>query len=290
MTWTLELARRLAPNTHGKVTRCARLTLIPLTAALLAGCPDTRPIARSYPAPAAETLFQAVRARQEKVQSANLETRATSWLDGKRIRATVLMLVDRPGRLRFEAEVSLKGTVASLASDGRVFTLVDMEKNLVRTGPACPSNVASLVRIPLAPHEVAAVLLGDVALGPRARPAGVSWDPKMGAEVLDVAQFEGDQAPRLQLRLQRSAAGFRIVGVDGHDKRGTWRVRYEDFRSAGGVEHPARIKFAEPGRDFDDGVEIDVRDRRTNPPLPEGAFVIAPPEGFQIEQVGCGPA
>ena len=90
--------------------------------------------------------------------------RATSWLGGERVRATVNMLVERDGHLRFEAEVSLQGTVATLATDGATFALLDARKNELSRGPACPANVASLIRIPLAPADVAAVLLGDARL------------------------------------------------------------------------------------------------------------------------------
>ena len=36
---------------------------------------------------------------QQAVRAVDLDTRTTSWLGGERTRATVLMLVDRPGRL-----------------------------------------------------------------------------------------------------------------------------------------------------------------------------------------------
>jgi hypothetical protein len=63
-----------------------------------------------------------------------------------------------------------------------------VQKNEFSRGPACPANVASLVRIPLGPAEVAAVLLGD------ARPPGaidpataqIVWDDRRGADVLVV--------------------------------------------------------------------------------------------------------
>src|SRR5438552_11954045 len=122
-----------------------------------AGCGPHGPVARAYPPPSPETLAAALAARQRAITSMNARVRATSWLGGDRIRATVLMLVERSGRLRLEAEVSLQGTVAVLASDGQRFALLDMRKNELRRGPACPANIASLIRIPLSPAEVAAI-------------------------------------------------------------------------------------------------------------------------------------
>ena len=106
----------------------------------------------------------ALAARQQAVAGMSARVRATSWLGGERVRATVNMLVERDGHLRFEAEVSLQGTVATLATDGATFALLDARKNELSRGPACPANVASLIRIPLAPAEVAAILLGDARL------------------------------------------------------------------------------------------------------------------------------
>ena len=137
------------------------------------------PVARPYPAPTPEALTAALAARQQAVAGMSARVRATSWLGGERVRATVNMLVERDGHLRFEAEVSLQGTVATLATDGATFALLDARKNELSRGPACPANVASLIRIPLAPADVAAILLGDARLpeaadanGPPARRMG----------------------------------------------------------------------------------------------------------------------
>src|SRR5687768_3430710 len=116
---------------------------------------------RAYEAPERAELLSALSARRDAVTSLNIQTRTTSWMGGDRVAATVLMLVERSGRLRFEAEVSLKGTVAALATDGESFQLLDLERQAFHVGPACPQNVARLVRIPLAPQEIAPILLGD---------------------------------------------------------------------------------------------------------------------------------
>ena len=113
------------------------------------GCVHAPPVARPYPAPTPEALTAALAARQQAVAGMSARVRATSWLGGERVRATVNMLVERDGHLRFEAEVSLQGTVATLATDGATFALLDARKNELSRGPACPANVASLIRIPL---------------------------------------------------------------------------------------------------------------------------------------------
>ena len=82
----------------------------------LAGCPGhvrhVR-IERPYPPPTAASLRELVRTRQEQVRTLNGRVRATSWMGGDRVKATVLVLAERPGRLRLEAEVTLPATTVS---------------------------------------------------------------------------------------------------------------------------------------------------------------------------------
>ena len=260
-----------------------------LSVAIVAGCAGTPQIVRSYPTPSADELLQAVRARQAAVRGMNVETRDTSWLGGERVRGTVQMLVERSGRLRFEAEVSLQGTVAALTVDGGNFAFIDHQKHLFRKGPACPSNVAAMIRIPLAPTEVAAILLGDIPLPMDGKTAEVEWDKGRGADVLTL---ESQAGVCLRLGLRRpnaQVAVWDVIFVEGVEARGRWQVVYEDFERVSGVALPRLVRFAEPGKSFDDGVEIKIRERALNPSFPEGAFALEPPPGYQVELAACGP-
>ena len=252
------------------------LALCALTAAC---CAHAQPVVRPYPAPTADVLLAALSAQQAAVRGMNARVRATSWLGGERVRATVNMLVERDGHLRLEAEISLQGTVATLATDGTTFTLYDAHKNEVSRGPACPANVASLVRIPLAPADVAAVLLGDARPPPPVDPATatVVWDARRGADVLALPVRDG---------------GGTLVAVDRVGGAGTplWRTAYEDHETVGGARVPGTIRFAEQAASFDDGVEIKFKDRTLNAAPPTGAFTLAPPAGATVIEVGCGPA
>jgi hypothetical protein len=271
----------------------ARKGLLLLTlGALGAGCGSTKLLTRSYPPPAAEALLAVVRARQAAVSAMNVEARATSWLGGERVRGTVQMLVGRQGQLRFEAEVALQGTVALLAVDGAGFTFVDNQKQIFRKGPACPANVATMIRIPLLPAEVAAILLGDMPLPAASTGAEVEWDGTRGADVL---VLPGPQGTRLWLGLRRpnpAAPAWDVIYLEGQAVGGRpadrWRVAYDEFERAGPVALPRRVRFAEPGKGWDDGVEIKIRERVLNPTFPDGAFTLAVPEGYTVEQAACG--
>jgi hypothetical protein len=244
-------------------------------------------VQRPYAAPTADELAGLLDARAAAVRGMNARARATSWLGGERVRATVLMLVERDGHLRFEAEVSLQGTVAALATDGRAFQLLDMQKNELSQGPACPANVASLVRIPLAPAEIAAILLGDARRPPDATVGrDVAWDAARGADVLELTT----PASTLRVFFARKNATVDLVGAEalGGGKR-LWRTSYGDFEAAGGVQLPRTILFAEGDGSYDDGVEIKFKDRTINAAPAEGSFVLTPPPGVPVKDVGCGP-
>jgi outer membrane lipoprotein-sorting protein len=255
----------------------------------LAGCPQSHPVTRPYPPPAPDALVAALRARQAAVPGMNARVRATSWLSGERVRATVNMLVERDGRLRFEAEVSLQGTVATLATDAGSFALLDARKNELSRGPACPANVASLIRIPLAPEEVAAILLGDARMPEGAAAAAtVDWDANAGTDVLALPDGAGGA---LQVLFRGTGADRRLVGANrvGAGGARVWRTAYEDLTRTGEEWLPGTIRFAEGNGSFDDGVEIRFRDRTIGATPPAGAFTLAPPPGVAVREVGCGP-
>jgi Domain of unknown function (DUF4292) len=256
------------------------------TALLAAGCPRTPPVQRPYPAPTAEDLLRVLSARQVAVRAMNARARATSWLGGERVRATVLMLVTRDGHLRLEAEVSLQGTVATLATDGERFALLDAQKNELSRGPACPANVASLVRIPLAPADVAAVLLGDVHVPASSAPATtVAWDATRGADVVELPTPGG----ALRVFFARHGADVDLVGAEALSAgQRMWQTSYEDFEPVGGTRLPTVIRFVQGTHSFDDGVEIRFKDRTLNVTPPAEAFTLTAPPGVSAKEVGCG--
>jgi outer membrane lipoprotein-sorting protein len=288
--WTLPTpSPREAGRGSGRGVRGVALTIVAAIAA--ACCAHAQPVARPYPAPAAEALIAALAAQQAAVRGMNARVRATSWLGGERVRATVNMLVERDGHLRFEAEISLQGTVAVLATDGTRFALYDTHKNEFSRGPACPANVASMVRIPLAPAEVAAVLLGDARPPAPIDPATakIDWDAKRGADVLAVPAPAGGTQ---QFLFRGDGAARTLVAVVSVAANGApqWQTAYEDHETVGGVRVPGTIRFAEQAGNFDDGVEIKFKDRTINAAPPADAFKLTPPPGATVVDVGCGAA
>jgi hypothetical protein len=188
--------------------------------------------------------------------------------------------------------VSLKGMVAALATDGVRYDFVDVDRQRVEHGPACPYNVATLVQIPLLPTEIAGVLLGDAPVGEGAVALDVGWDESLGADVLHLREAVQGESRELWVFMKRieSARTYAIVRLEGttSGKRERFSVGYEDFKQSDGFLLPDRIRFAEPGRSFDDGVDIEIKSRVLNPNFTDRAFTLETPAGFTVEEVGCG--
>jgi Domain of unknown function (DUF4292) len=263
-------------------------SLAAIALSIVACCVHAPPVARPYAAPTADELAALLAARATNVRSLNARARATSWLGGERVRATVLMLVERDGHLRLEAEVSLQGTVATLATDGERFAFLDARKNELSRGPACPANVASLVRIPLAPADVAAILLGDARRPPEATVTPtVAWDATRGADVLELVAA----AETLHVFFARHGSAVDVAGAEAIIAgRRAWQTSYEDFEATGatGARLPTTLRFAEGTASYDDGVEIKLKDRELGATPPADAFTLTPSAGVTVKDVGCG--
>jgi len=278
---------------------------------LLASCAHGAVAKRPYPAPDPAALLGAIKTRQAAIRGADLETRTTSWLGGDRTRASVYMLVDRQGRLRFEAEAALSGPVATLVANPQTFSLLDLREQRFEHGPACPENIARLIPVALHPQEIAAILLGDVPLAEGARVVGLGWNKALGADVLEIdnpgAQSAltrhlwvslqhqgpaGGQGPAGAANAGGGPGAWQIVALEaGGSAERRWQVRFSEHEAAEGVPYrlPTEIQIAEPGQSFDDGVEIQIRERTLNPTFRPTAFDLVAPQGFQVQTVACCP-
>jgi hypothetical protein len=110
----------------------APLALVALAAVGAACCTPAFVAQRPHAAPDPQVLMGELKQRQQVVRGVDLETRAESWLGGQRTKATVLMLVERGGRLRFEAEVALQGAVATLVTDAGNFAFLDLQERVYK--------------------------------------------------------------------------------------------------------------------------------------------------------------
>ena len=234
-----------------------------------------------------------------------------------RVRGTVLMFLERPDRVRFDAMTQL-GPAAVLTSDGARFALTDLRDERYLEGEACPANIERLLGIRMSGAEVARLLMGDT---PRLHAVGA---PTMACK-----------RGRYRVTL-RDAAGFRQVieltaaptdagsagsaggeggeggvgsmgsmGSDGRLARSTlygpdgsrlWTVEFRDYRAvplgegaaAATVQMPFVVHFVDEAHDVDTLVRF--RKITLGVVVPEGAFEQSPRPGLVPEHVACEPS
>jgi outer membrane lipoprotein-sorting protein len=250
--------------------------------ALLAGCP--KPAVRPYPPPSADELMTALRAR-----AAHLKTlRATAKVDhmangGERVRVKANLLLARGGKLRFEADSPLGGSLATLTSDGTTFSLLDVRANRFMTGPAKACNVARLIRLSMPPDDVVAVLMGGAPLDGTVKSA--AWDPNNGGrEVLTLALPDGGEET---IQLDGRNKTWDVLRAERRDAAGKvlWRVTNDGFKDHGGVRLPDVEDVEEPPHGAD--AEIKLKSVEPNIDIPDELFRLPPPAGVTAEAADC---
>lgn len=269
------------------------LVAVALAVALVAcGCPRAGcPTTPHTDAMRAIRFHESMRAR---VRSIRAEARIDQRDRQGRIRGTVMMFVERPNRVRFDAMTQF-GPAAILTSNGRDFALTDLRENKYLQGPTCPRSIARLVGIPLSGEDVSRVLLGGTPLiAATQRTIECNGDGGYRVElraadgrrqVIELAVREHDlQSPpeEQRLRLMRSE----VLDARGHTE---WRASWDDYRvlplGEMGVAMPYEVRFEDPSR----GVDTLMRFRSIdlNVDVPAEAFVQSPRSGITVEHVSC---
>jgi outer membrane lipoprotein-sorting protein len=207
-----------------------------------------------------------------------------------RIKGKIMMFVERPDRVRFDAMTQF-GPALILTSDGQNFALSDFKDNRYMAGPACAESLGRVIGVALASSEVASVLLGEAPLiagSDALRCSGGSYKlERKGAdgarEELELVVHDADRKlPASEQRLYLAAATL-------WNARGEklYRVRYEDYAKVGAAEFPHTVRIDDFANDSDallrlSDVALDVK-------VPDGAFGQTPRQGLRIEQVSCEP-
>jgi hypothetical protein len=273
--------------------------LLAIALLALAGCPPP-PVARPYPPPTAADLIAHLEKRAAPLRSLRAEAKVDYLAGrGERVKVQMTFLVEPPDRLRLEADSPLGGAVASLASDGKRFALLEVRDNRFLAGPARPCNIARLIRVALSPADVVAVATGGAPLlgaGAAAAPsekAGgaapaapeVSWDGRDGGREVLTLHGEGGLVETLRLDARDRAWDVREAELRGPDGKVVYRIEHEGFSDQSGVRLPERTTITQPARDAD--TRIRWQTREANVQVPANVFELPPPPGISVENVEC---
>jgi len=249
---------------------------------LMAGCP--KPAVRPYPPPSADELMVALRGRAEHLKTLRARAKVDYMQNGgDRAKVKVNMLLARGGKLRFEADSPLGGALATLTSDGKQFSLLDVRANRFLQGPAKACNVARLLRIVLPPDDIVTILMGGAPLDGTVK--GVSWDPNNGGrEVLTLAQPDGGD---VVIQLDSKDKRWDVMRVERHgvDGKLLWRTTNDDWKDQGDVRLPGTQDIEEPPHGAD--AEIKFKSVEPNAEIQEELFRLPPPQGLTPEPADC---
>ncbi len=269
----------------------SRLVALLVVACSLPACAGARCPTRPFTA-AAPALARA-RTMREPIRSMRAEARVDQRGAEGRIRGTVLMMLERPGRLRFDAMTQF-GPAAVLTSDGPAFELLDQREGRFLRGRSCPSNIARLLGVELSGEDLLLLLSGD---SPRIEAAHRAISCTGDGSYLILLEGQGGERQELEYDVpasDRDAAPseqhLRLRRSERHDADGerVYRVTYDDYREVdveggGRVAMPFAIHFVA------DGADTLVRFRRVEVgvQLEDASFRQDAPPGMVSEEVVC---
>jgi hypothetical protein len=193
------------------------------------------------------------------------------------VRGNLVLVIERPARLRVEVLGALGQAVAVLVSDGGRYEWFDSRDHSYRSGPVHRDLLWEVVRVPLAPGEVVDLVLGEPLPRPGLSVRGAS---RIGEREIHVELADGGGALRERVVFDADAklrAG-ELLAAPGVLER---RTRFDDYAEEGGVSFPRLIAVEFPGIDV--RAELRLSDVELNPDAPAELFRLragapAPPE------------
>lgn len=274
--------------------RSARLAapLLGVMLGLLAGACVSFPAPRQ-PFTDPERAIALQGASRERLRSIRAEARIDQRGDQGRIKGTVLMFVERPGRVRFDAMTQF-GPVAVLTSDGQSFAYADLRSKRFTTGATCPRNIARLLNVPLTVEQTTRLLLGGTPVIDHEASA-IEWHDD---GFYRVTLRGGGRKQEIDLAIPEQHAALppeqqelRLVRSEIYDVTGKtdWRATYGDYRhlSLGSerVPVPFEVRVEQPSAGID--TLIRFKQIALNAEIPAEAFTQTPLPGMTQEVAGC---
>jgi hypothetical protein len=257
------------------------------------GCGGSFP-APKYPFPDATQLL----ARHDLLASSLNGIRAEARVDQRgnqgRVRGTVLMFIERTGRVRFDVMTQF-GPVAILTSDGTEFAFSDLREKRYLIGETCPQNIARLLGVPLSAADTAHFLLGGTPILVY-KTSSVRWNE----DGYYTAVLNGEHGERQELDFELDPADaiqppgsqrIALLRTELFDPKGVrvWRVSYADLKEVTSGNTRLRLPYTvhvEQTASRSDTL-VRFKELKLNPTFSDEIFTQTPRPGMEEEEAIC---
>jgi hypothetical protein len=193
---------------------------------------------------------------------------------GQHLKAKEDIVVRRPNNLRVEARSPL-GVALLIAAQGDSLAIFEPGKNRFSRGHATAETLYKYVRIPMAPADAVALLMG---LAPRDFPPDSVPDSVSNEGVMTVATYGNPGSGTRQLGF--AGGQLAMVRETSADSRVSYEVRYRDYHDIGGVMFPYVVDADFPVAQS----HVTFRYLRpiVNGDVPASTFVLTPAPGATL--------
>ncbi|MCA9668223.1 MAG: DUF4292 domain-containing protein [Myxococcales bacterium] len=241
---------------------------------------------RPYKPLSAKQLVAALSARANAVRSVRAETRMAHQTNQGKVKATVRLMAERGGKLRFDAVSPFDTPLSTLVANGSDFALVDAKSNRHYYGPASPCNLARLLRVRLRPDDVLTLLGGFTPMIAHER-AELRWDERAGAEVLTLHGSNRKQVIRLQGSSANGRVRWDLLSSEISDAAGMvlLRITAKDHHTVKSLRVPRVISVEQPV--YKTSLDVAFKKHEINLALPEVAFKLPSAGGMPSQRVDC---
>lgn len=263
----------------------ARAGVVAAVSLWLAGCG-----APTFAAPkdrygSVEALLAAVDGQANPVRTLRMRSTVEVYAEGERVKARQVVVAQAPDRFRFETLSPLDTTLSVVACDGGRLALYDVQAGRFLEGPAIPSNVAALTRIPLSAPDLVRLLMGGAPTLSAAEGWRMDWDRRLGGYHLE---RQLDDGARQELWLRHGSGSLLALRVtDGAGRvqlRVTTAAPFEVADGAQTVTLSKRLEVELPQEKT--LVLVEVSSAQLGMELDEVLFDLPVPRGMEAEPIG----
>jgi len=248
-----------------------RLAVVPVL--VLLGClPPHLDLGPQGEARSAEELLRRVDAAEASVQGLSGEARLELAGPQGRVAVALFAAVGQSASLHLEQLDFFGRPRLLLVTDGHRFLLHDAEAGRWYAGPATRASLARFLPVPLAPGELAALLLGRA---PRLAPASaeLTLDATRGRYRLTLTRGNRVQ----QLEVDPASARVLRSTLDGA------QVEFSRLEAQGGAVFPRRVRLERTAQRT--SLELSWTELSLDPRDDPALFSLLPPAGTPVEEL-----